>query len=406
MTLKFGTDGIRGKAGVEPLTPKTIENLGFAIAQSAGERPKIVIGMDTRESSSWICDALCEGIQKSGGDVLVGGVIPTAAVSCATIGEKASRGIMITASHNPFHDNGIKIFSQTGRKLTNKQQEALLRAFDQPTPQKLRGTRIHHSDLIQHWIRCMPTPDLSNMTILLDCAHGAASIHAPKLFSDLGANLILVGCTPNGKNINANVGALHPPRELQGCDLAICFDGDADRLMLVDTQGHILDGDDILWLLRSHFDGPLVGTVLSNGGLEEALEGRLLRSAVGDANVEKLMHESGSKLGAEPSGHILFKDGLETGDGTYTILRLLECLGDIPKQPSWERWPVCKENLTITERIDLSILKSIKKAEESGQRVIVRYSGTEPLLRIMVEGKEAQFHLQQIRKEFLEYSSS
>ena len=406
MTLKFGTDGIRGKAGVEPLTKTTIEMLGSAIALSCGENPTVVIGMDTRESSTWICDALCEGIQTAGGNVIVGGIMPTAAVSCATIGEKASRGVMITASHNPFYDNGIKVFSESGRKLTTKQQEDLLHAFGQTPTQQQRGTRTNHSHLAQHWIQRLPKPALSNMTILLDCAHGAASVHVPNILSDLGAKLVLRGCHPNGTNINDNVGALHPPKDLQGCDLAICFDGDADRLMLVDAKGNILDGDDILWLLRNHFEGPLVGTVLSNGGLEDALHGRLLRSPVGDANVEKYMHTSGAYLGAEPSGHILFRDGLATGDGAYTVLRLLQCLGEVPKRPSWERWPVCKENLTITKRIDLSILKSIKKAEESGQRVIVRYSGTEPLLRIMVEGKEAQFHLQQIREEFLEYSSS
>ena len=406
MSLKFGTDGIRGKAGAEPLTPQTMEALGAAIAHSCEESPTIVIGMDTRESSMWICEALCEGIQKAGGHVMVGGVMPTAAVSCATIGEKAARGVMITASHNPYHDNGIKIFSESGRKLTDIQQKELLHAFSQSFPQKDRGTRTEASYLALHWIRRVPKPDLSKMSILLDCAHGAASVHAPKLFSDLGATLTLRGCSADGTNINDNVGALHPPSDLQGCDMAICFDGDADRLMLVDAQGNILDGDDVLWLLRNHFEGPLVGTVLSNGGLEEALNGRLLRSAVGDANVEKLMHSSGSLLGAEPSGHILFGDGLATGDGTYTALRLLECLASVPRKPSWERWPVCKENLTITERIDLNILNSIKKAEESGQRVIVRYSGTEPLLRIMVEGKEAQFHLQQIREEFLEHSSS
>ncbi|MAA78968.1 MAG: hypothetical protein CL916_06880 [Deltaproteobacteria bacterium] len=406
MTLKFGTDGIRGKAGVEPLTPQTIEAIGSAIALSCAEDPTIVIGMDTRESSVWICDALCEGIQKVGGNVLVGGVMPTAAVSCATIGEKASRGVMITASHNPFYDNGIKIFSESGRKLTAKQQKDVQSAFSKPLPQRDRGTRSDPLHLALHWIRRVPKPDLSNMTILLDCAHGAASIHAPKLFTDLGAKLILRGCSPNGTNINDNVGALHPPKDVQGCDFAICFDGDADRLMLVDTQGNILDGDDILWLLRNHFEGPLVGTVLSNGGLEDVLNGRLLRSPVGDANVEKLMHDSGAILGAEPSGHILFGDGLATGDGTYTVLRILECLGHVPKRPSWERWPVCKENIIITERIDLNVLTSIKKAEESGQRVIVRYSGTEPLLRIMVEGKEALFHLQQIREDFLEHSSS
>lgn len=405
MTLAFGTDGIRGKAGVEPLTPKTLEKIGIALTLSAGEKPTIVIGMDTRESGSWICAALCNGIQKAGGSILFGGVMPTAAVSCATIGEKAARGIMITASHNPFHDNGIKIFSQSGRKLTQQQQQLLLEALSLPIPATTLGSFHEQNHLAKHWIRRLPKPNLSGMKILLDCAHGAASTHVPQLFEDLGATLILRGCTPNGTNINKEVGALHPPTNMQNCDLAICFDGDADRLMLVDAQGNILDGDDIIWLLRNHIHGPLVGTVLSNGGLEQALSGRLIRSPVGDANVEAYMHESGANLGAEPSGHVLFSDGLATGDGAYTILRLLQHLESVPKKPNWERWPVCTQNITISKRIDLGTLPSIKKAEESGQRVIVRYSGTEPLLRIMVEGKEAQLHLDQIREDFLEKSS-
>ena len=406
MTLTFGTDGIRGRAGVEPLTPQTMKEMGRALAQSAGDAPTIVIGMDTRESGTWICEALSLGIQEAGGSVLFGGVMPTAAVSCATIGEKANRGVMITASHNPFHDNGIKIFSESGHKLTAKQQETLLEAFSSPPSKSKRGTFEYKKQLFKHWLNLLPKPDLSGMKILLDCAHGAASLHTPQLFENLGAKLTLRGCTPDGSNINHHVGALHPPTDIQGCDLAICFDGDADRLMIVDAQGNLLDGDDIIWLFRTHIEGPLVGTVLSNGGLEEALDERLLRSPVGDANVEALMHKSGARLGAEPSGHVLFADGLATGDGTYTILRLLECLKQVPKKPIWERWPVCKENITITTRIDLSTLTSIKKAEESGQRVIVRYSGTEPLLRIMVEGKNAQIHLDQIREDFLESCSS
>jgi phosphoglucosamine mutase len=405
MIPSFGTDGIRGHAGTEPLTPQTLIHIGKAIALSAGENPLIIIGMDTRESGHWICDALCKGIMSVGGNILFGGVMPTAAVSCATIGEKAQRGIMITASHNPFHDNGIKIFANSGRKLNTDQQERLLHSFSITPKETEVGSFVKADHLYTHWKRKLPKPNLSNMRILVDCAHGAAAPHAPQILEELGAELVLRGCAPTGTNINKNVGALHPPTDTEGCDLVICFDGDADRLALLDRDGNILDGDDILWLLRDHYSGPLVGTVLSNGGLEEALKGRLLRSAVGDSNVEALMHEQAAHLGAEPSGHVLFSDGLATGDGMYTALRLLECLKQAPVKPTWTRWPVCTENIKINTRIDLNALQSIKIAREMGQRVIVRYSGTEPLLRIMVEGIDAQNHLKYIREEFLERCS-
>ena len=163
--------------------------------------------------------------------------------------------------------------------------------------------------------------------------------------------MTLRGCAPNGKNINRSVGALHPPKDIQEHDLAICFDGDADRLMLVDSRNCILDGDDILWMLHQHYDGPLVGTVLSNGGLEEALHGRLMRSAVGDANVEALMHSSGAKLGAEPSGHVLFADGLPTGDGMFTVLRLLECVGNGLPVPSWIDGQSAKRTFNTAKKV-------------------------------------------------------
>ena len=404
MTLSFGTDGIRAKAGIEPLTPQTLFRIGNAIANSVGAQALIVIGRDTRESGDWICDALSNGIIAAGGRVLFGGIMPTAAVSCATLKENADRGIMVTASHNPYYDNGIKLFASTGHKLNKEQQQQLYQALAEDLVQRNGGSRQEEPSLIRHWMERLPQPDLQSMKILLDCAHGAAAPHAPKILQQLGATLTLRGCDPNGSNINAQVGALHPPSNIQDHDLAICFDGDADRLMLVDSQNTILDGDDILWMLHQHYTGPLVGTVMSNGGLEEALQGRLLRSAVGDSNVEALMQQSGARLGAEPSGHVLFSDGLPTGDGLFTILRVLECIGTTLPTSTWTRWPVCKENLRYNHKIDLSTLSSIKTAQESGQRVIVRYSGTEPLLRIMVEGKEAQHHLLNIREEFLEHS--
>ena len=248
----------------------------------------------------------------------------------------------------------------------------------------------------------MPQPDLNGLKILVDCAHGAASAAAPEVLKSCGAEVKLRGCTPNGRNINDGVGSLHPPTDLEGCDLGICFDGDADRLILIDEQNGMMDGDDFLWLLRGGCSGPIVGTVMSNGGLEAALKDRLLRSQVGDRHVANLMKSSGAAIGAEPSGHILFSKGMPAGDGLYAALRILEEVGSPPFDLSgWRRWPVSKNNISFSgEKIPLSALTQVGQAQKAGQRVIVRYSGTESKLRIMVEGQDAAKWSNKISEEF------
>ena len=402
MIPSFGTDGIRGQAGIAPLTPPILHNIGHACAQAFGPHAQITLGRDTRRSGKWISEALSAGIIEGGGQLYDMGIVPTAAVSCAVVAERHTLGIMITASHNPWRDNGIKLFSSGGHKLSKAEQKILLQAMKAPTKNEIKGSYQHSPDLINHWKEALPKPDLRGFSMLVDCAHGAAAPHAPEILRSLGAQLKLRGCEPDGQNINDGVGALHPPQTTEGTDIAICFDGDADRVSFVNTYAQQIDGDDVLWLLRNHFKGPLVGTVMSNGGLEKALNGRLHRSAVGDAHVEELMTQLKSPLGAEQSGHILFAQGLPTGDGLFSALTLLSHIDlPLPKR-EWERWPVCKQNIRIDgARIDLKTLTSIKVAESSGQRVIVRYSGTEPLLRIMVEGPQAAQHLTSISEEFL-----
>jgi phosphoglucosamine mutase len=221
----------------------------------------------------------------------------------------------------------------------------------------------------------------------------------------MGATVIQRGCTPNGTNINDGVGALHPPSDLQGCDLAICLDGDADRLTMVVPGWGTLDGDDFLWVLSQNTAGPVVGTVMTNGGLESALSGRLHRSAVGDHHVASLMTALGARVGAEPSGHILFSDGMPTGDGLYAALRLLRGSSSAPRLllplAGWRRLPTVKRNIRFDgDRQPLDTLSTPHAAREAGQRVIIRYSGTEPVLRILVEGDSAPSWLDRIADEF------
>lgn len=401
--LKFGTDGIRGEAGVFPITPQIIQRIAFAAAHLFSH-PKVLLGKDTRISGEWISQALTTGFLKGGATVINGGTMPTAAVSCEVAQAKLDLGVMITASHNPYQDNGIKLFGTEGKKLSPEMQSQLLQNYVADLPERSNGKVINSDSALQTWRTALPSPNLTGLKILLDCAHGAAAYVAPDYLESLGAEVVRQGCSPNGNNINLKVGALHPPTDLDGCDLAICLDGDADRVVLIDPQHGILDGDDILWILRTLAPGPIIGTVMSNGGLEEALENRLIRTQVGDSNVAAAMQEYNAGIGAEPSGHVLFSDGLPTGDGLYAALRLIEHAGRPPYDiAGWDRWPICKQNIRYTgSQIDLNILKSTQAAQKNGQRVIIRYSGTEPVLRIQVEGTDAQKWLQAIVTEYMQ----
>jgi phosphoglucosamine mutase len=372
--IRFGTDGIRGPAGEWPLTAEGARAIGGAVATWSGG--PVVVGWDTRESSPALATEVLAGISRAGGMGLRAGVLPTPALSCAVVGARASAGVMVTASHNEWRDNGVKVVGADGRKVFDPAPiEAAIGAAERS------GGRVSGlDDAARAWRDALPRPDLRGRSILIDCAHGAATDHAPAVLRELGASVTVRGCAPNGRNINDGVGALHPPATIEE-DVAICLDGDADRVAIVDRTLGLLDGDDLLYFLAD--DGPVVGTVMTNGGLERALgSGRLVRGAVGDRFVAEAMRSSGASLGGEPSGHLLFADGLPTSCGLYTALRALA----VPWGAKFVRLPQVTRNVRTTE---VGAAQEIADAERSGHRVIVRKSGTEPVVRVMVEGEEA-----------------
>ena len=371
--IRFGTDGIRGPAGEWPLTREGAFAIGGAVARWSGG--PVVVGWDTRESSPMLADAVLDGIAAAGSVGLRAGVLPTPALSCAVLG-MAAAGVMITASHNLWEDNGVKVVGRDGRKVFDPTPiEAAIGATAKP------GGRIAElPDAARAWREGLPRPDLGGRSILIDCAHGAATDHAPAFLRELGAAVTLRGCSPDGRNINRGVGALHPPTAISE-DLAICLDGDGDRVAIVDRTLGLLDGDDLLYFLAG--EGPVVGTVMTNGGLEKALgPGRLVRAPVGDRFVAEAMRSSGATIGGEPSGHLLFADGLPTSCGLYTALRALA----VPWRDKFDRLPQVTRNVRATQ---VGAAAEIAAAERSGHRVIVRKSGTEPVVRVMVEGEDA-----------------
>lgn len=405
--IRFGTDGVRGPFGRFPIDPDGAAAIGRGLAAwIGGPGAAVVIGRDTRESGSVLEAAVVDGLTAGGVHARCAGVLPTAAVSALVAATDAAAGVMITASHNPWVDNGLKIVGPDGTKPT---ETAALEAAFAGAASPGGGRRSAVSDPAAPWRAAMPAVDLGGTTVLLDAAHGAAAAHAPALLEARGARVLKRGCAPDGRNINDGVGALHPPTADEvleaGADLAICLDGDADRVLLVSPEHGLFDGDDMLWLFSRGVEGPLVGTVMSNGGLEAALGGRLLRSGVGDQKVAALMRQSGARAGAEPSGHVLFTDGLPTGDGLFAALRILQVLGPRPRLPApgWTRWPQVQHAVRFEgEKQPLETIQSIEQARQAGLRLVVRYSGTEPKLRILVEGPDeaaAVAHAAAIRAE-------
>jgi phosphoglucosamine mutase len=422
----FGTDGIRGKAGHPPLVPETVARVGAAlvktmIASDPGHRLRYVIGRDTRESGTWIEEELARGLAAEGASVVSAGVVPTPAIAYLARTEGFDAGIVISASHNPYEDNGIKVFGGLGTKLT-EQLEASVEAMvandwlSVPT----RPWEIDRHDLSSHYVQHLreimkSAGPLMESRIVVDCANGATVPIAPKLFRFLGFDVQTIGTSPDGRNINLGCGSTHLDGLAKAvvaakARLGIAFDGDGDRALFVDHTGKVVDGDAVLLMAaiylneRGRLPGPaVVATVMSNIGLEIALRDRgiaMIRTAVGDKYVMEEMVKRGYALGGEQSGHIIFSDHLFTGDGLATALNVLRIMADTGKELSelagqLVTYPQVLVNVRVKERTDLStvpaIASTMKKVEQGlagNGRLLVRYSGTEPLLRIMLEGQD------------------
>lgn len=421
----FGTDGVRGKVGDHPITPEFMLKLGWAVGKvlaSEGQR-KVVIGKDTRISGYMFESALEAGLSAAGVDILLLGPIPTPAIAYLTQTLHADAGIVISASHNPFYDNGIKFFSADGTKLPDTVELEIEAMLDEPmtivaSDQLGKAERL--TDARGRYIEfCKSTipmgVNLNNLKIVVDCANGATYQVAPNVFSELGAKVTAIGVSPDGLNINKDVGSTKPDamRDMvltQGADLGIGLDGDGDRLIMVDEKGEIVDGDELLYIIamdrlrNDSLNGAVVGTLMTNLGMELALkkEGvEFHRSKVGDRYVMELLKSTNSIIGGEGSGHILCLDCISTGDGTISALQVLAAMQNSGKslhelKSGMSKFPQSLINVTMPRRIDPTsddkINNAVQEAEaELGEtgRVLLRLSGTEPLVRVMVEGNDA-----------------
>jgi phosphoglucosamine mutase len=430
----FGTDGIRAVAGEYPLDPATVYAVGLALGHSLKkktDRPRVLLGRDTRESSPWIAATLAEALRKSGTKVESAGIVPTPAVAYLARAHGFQAGAVISASHNPWHDNGIKLFGGDGFKLPDSvelamEDEILFHASSSqaPDPKSLppvvdnRGLR---SDYIQFLRTSLPNLSLSPKKIVVDCANGAAAAIAPELFRRLNrdgrAKLTLLNVKPDGRNINAGCGALHPNYVAEqvkerGANIGITFDGDADRCMLAGSKGNVINGDAILLMVgrdlkaRALLTGDVVvATTMSNMGLEAAFRRsgiKMLRAPVGDRYVLEEMHKSRASLGGEQSGHILLPHLATTGDGLLTALVVLELIARTGKSvddliADLKVYPQVIVNVKVREKKPLtgipSVAAAIHAAEEELKdtgRVVIRYSGTEPLARVMIEAESSE----------------
>lgn len=424
----FGTDGVRGVAGVPPMTPETAFGLGRAVATMfpGKGRTRILIGKDTRLSGYMFETALSAGICSMGADVVQVGPLPTPGIAYMTVGMRADAGAVISASHNPFEDNGIKFFGGDGFKLPDEVEARIERLIEDPSrlPARATGRDIGRASRVDDavgrycvFLKSLFPKELSldGLRIALDCANGAAYKVAPLVFAELGAEVVVIGDDPDGTNINENCGALYPEvvarkvREAR-CDLGLALDGDADRAILVDEAGEIVDGDAVLTLCAADMaergvlkGGGVVGTVMSNFGLEQGLKRmglHLLRTDVGDRYVVEAMLRDGYNLGGEQSGHLLFLDSATTGDGILSCLKVLEVMMRSGRRLSalavaFERFPQVLLSGKVREKPPIEALErtsaAIRAAEEAlggVGRVNVRYSGTSALVRVMVEGED------------------
>jgi phosphoglucosamine mutase len=430
MRKLFGTDGIRAVAGEAPLNPPTIFATGVALAsklKALVAAPRVLLGADTRESSPWISAVIAAGLERGGATVLNAGVITTPGIAYLTRQRKLAAGVVISASHNPWQDNGIKVFGGDGYKLPDATEmeieSEIFRRLEENSAPDVDGLvapavgREYREEYEAYLRNAVPGLDLTGRKIVIDCANGAAALIASELFPLFGGDVRLTHVRPNGRNINENCGALHPEvvaRETKewGADMGVTFDGDADRALFADAQGRVVNGDGVMLVAardmkaKSQLAGDLVvATTMSNMGLEAALRDsgiRMLRAPVGDKYVLEMMQKHRASLGGEQSGHILFLQRSTTGDGLLTALVLLDLVARSGK-PLHELlsdlrvFPQVIVNVRVREKRPLeqipAVVESIQQAESDlhgNGRVVVRYSGTEALARVMIEAESEQ----------------
>lgn len=420
----FGTDGIRGHVGQGEINPEFIMKLGWAVgrvlASDAENGGKVIIGKDTRISGYMFESALEAGLSAAGIDILLLGPMPTPAIAYLTRTLRAQAGIVISASHNPHEDNGIKFFSADGTKLSDEIEMAIEAEIDKPmvcVESGLLGKAERIADAPGRYIEfCKASVPsimtLNKMKLVVDCAHGATYHVAPSVFEELGAEVITIGTEPDGLNINEQCGSTAPEALQQkvlelNADAGIGLDGDGDRVIMVDNKGEVVDGDELLYIIaksrldEEKMDGAVVGTVMSNLGLEKALQNEgvaLKRAKVGDRYVMELLQKGGWTLGGEGSGHIICLDRTTTGDGIISALQVLYAMFRAKRslhelKSGMTKYPQCLVNVRIKEKVDIKSSPIIKDAVQKVEnqlndrgRVLLRPSGTEPLIRVMVEG--------------------
>jgi phosphoglucosamine mutase len=428
-TKLFGTDGIRGKAGEFPLNAQTLRAIGQAIGEKV--TGKILVGQDTRTSSPWILEHLKAGIAMTQSSFDDAGVIPTPGVALLTKTGDYAGGVMISASHNPYEDNGIKVFALDGAKVNDADEAEIEKRVYQligSAAQSIDGIPQQHisarndTGFVERyeellWLHFPKGSWLAGMRLVLDCANGATSVVAPELLRRLGAEVVVTNASPNGTNINAGCGAVHldsllASMKTTAADFGVAFDGDADRSLFVSRSGRLLDGDAVLLMMARRLKkndklnpAVVIGTLMTNFSLERMLRDEgiaLTRVAVGDRYIYEEMIRSGAQLGGEPSGHVIFPDFRLSGDGLLTTLKVAEAIvsdhasfDDLTRD--WVQSPQLLKNVRVNEKVPLETLPAIQatmtevehELQGSG-RLVVRYSGTEPVLRVMIESDSAE----------------